>query len=216
MLSRRSMFGASAAAIIASVPVVSVAAPSADAALLELGRQDEQLYAAYQAAQRVTTAAYERYTAQRPQPSGVLIATKDDETRFHQRELKAGEPIDGVTVVYLKESLPRLEGGALFHPGKEYRPLTRAKEIIAAHDKLLEDDAKVSRRVGLEQAGEAEDEAYDRLSENEIKIRDARCHTLEGAKIKARVASRYRNATPDFAGEVAMGIVDLILNGGLN
>lgn len=215
MLNRRHIFGASAAALIASVPAVSVAAPAADAELLALGAQYEQAFAEYQRAIATSKTTWDAFLARRPEPSAAMVMSRNDAIDFGLFK-NAGHPLTLYSYRALERwlSQPALRNGAA---SKRLEP--RARALMKAYDDHEAAEERLVIATGHKAATAAEDALYDRVCELEKAILAAPCTTLAGIRVKAVVADNNRplaSHTPDFSEEAAFTVVDLILKGGLN
>lgn len=215
MLSRRSMFGASAAAIIASVPAVTVASPSADAALLDLGLRYEKAFADYQQAVSTSKATWAAFKARRPEPSPAMMVSQIDAIDFGIFK-NAGQPLS----IYSYRALERwLSRPDLRNTRASDQMEPRARALMQAYDEHEAAEERMVVATGHKAASEAEDALYEKACELERAIIATPCSTLAGLRVKAMVAHNNREPAdhePDFPTTAAFSVIDALLNGGLN
>ena len=214
MLSRRTMFGASAAAIIASVPVVSVASPSADAALLDLGARYEKAFADYQQALATSKATWAAFKARRPEPSQAMMVSQIDALDFGIIK-NAGHPLSIYSYRALERWLTRPD---LRNTRASEKMEPRARALMKAYDDHEAAEQRLVISTGHKAASAAEDAFYEKTCELERAIISSPCSTLAGLRVKALVAHNNREPAdyePDFPTTAAFSVIDALLNGGL-
>lgn len=210
---RRSLFAIAGAAAL--VPAVAMAAPApthADAELIALGLEDERLHAAYEAASAVRSEAFRRLQAMQPTPPPELIIKRMDVWDFFgDMHLYIGKEADDYVVRRVKTWL----ASEHLRAWNFKRVEDRAHEIIAAYERHAAAVTVAEHRSGLTRACQVEDDAYEALSDNEDRIMALPCRTLEGARIKARLARRNIPEDTKVSGYVrhAMEVVDFVLRG---
>ena len=219
MLSRRSMFGASAAAIIASVPVVSVAAPSADAELLALGARYETTWAEYKRASERAKAAYSAYESALPPEPEALRLTVADVRDFALDWRSVGEIMCPLEYRRITERLSDPRVTSIRSASATARLRARGRDLLAAYDDHEAIVEALEKRSGYVEAEQAEDALWTEVKDLQQDIVDARCTTMAGLRVKALVASHVlKPATSvdnDWTETVGLSLADVILNGGL-
>lgn len=213
MLNRRTFFGASAALASAAAPAVTFADVSADRELLELGRQweiaVERRATATELADRLL-AEYDRTKPKTPR----LRATAEDCERGISRNVGATIPWESVLLTCRRAREWRAQPEHM--PGR-LKWAERFERAYERHDTALRLHAE---SIGLTAADAEYDAAYHALNAIEERIVAARCSTLEGLRIKARVAKRLVPPTTDTDNDwhdtAALSVIDSILSGGLN
>lgn len=209
MLNRRTFFGTTAAVAIAAAPAVTVADVSADRELLELGRQweiaVERRATAIELADRLL-AEHERTKPKTPR----LRATAEDCERGIGRSGGVGTTIPWESVLLICRRAREWRAQPEHMPGR-LKWAERFERAYERHDTALRRHAD---SIGLTAA----DAAYDALNAIEERIVAARCSTLEGLRVKARVAKRLippvTDVDNDWHDTAALAVIESILNGG--
>ena len=218
MLNRRLFFGATAAVAAMAAPAVSVANVSADAALLDMGRQWEAAVARRAAATATADRLQGEYVKTKPRPPR-LTATKEDCARGLDIYGGVGATIPWERVQLIVRRAAewkndRLQQSTMDGRSKWAERFVRADE---RHDAALRVHAD---RIGLTAADDEYDAAYSALSDLEDQIIAAPCSTLAGLRVKARVAKRLIPPTTDTDNDwhdtAALNVIDALLSGGLN
>lgn len=214
-LNRRTLFGAAAIGVPALAMPAAVAADNRDARLIALGEQDGRLYEQFVAASARTKAAYARYQARLPKPSPVLTITRSDAFRFGAALYgQVGRSLTQRDRDWLSTWLEQTH----LRSGNHSLVEGRARDLIAAYDEDDRTERRVSVATGLRAASVAEGELYERLTEVEGQIVALPCHTMDGARVKARIARRYNQPDEDdqqdWGVKAAMQVVDLVLQKG--
>ncbi len=213
MLNRRTFFATTAAVAIAAAPAATVADVSADRELLELGRQweiaVERRVTATDLADRLL-AEYERTKPKTPR----LRATAEDCERGISRNVGATIPWESVLLTCRRAREWRTQPE---HTPGRLKWVERFERAYERHNTALKVHAK---SIGLTAADDEYDAAYDALNAIEERIVAARCSTLDGLRVKARVAKRLippvTDVENDWHDTAALAVIDSILSGGLN
>lgn len=215
MLNRRTFFGATAAVAAMAAPAVTVADVSADAALLDMGRQWEALVerqAAAEAEGRRLKVIFDRTKPRAPR----LRITQEDCERGIGRNGGVGATIPWESVLLICRRAREWRAQPEHMPGR-LKWAERFERAYERHDTALRIHAE---SIGLTAADDEYDAAYHALNAIEERIVAAHCSTLEGLRIKARVAKRLVPPTTDTDNDwhdtAALSVIDSILSGGLN
>lgn len=208
-LNRRTLFGAAALAGTAlAVPAMAQVALD-DADLLALGRDHERLFAEYGAAKHQTSKAHTAYKRRLPAPT---VITATDARVFQGLHNAAGKEASWayeylqkwLAAPHTRTSMPSAEA--------------RARELIKASEEQDKVEQRIAAETGLDRAGEREDDLYERLCDIEADIVAARCTTMAGLVIKARVARRLipdgHSVENDWSDTVALSVIDVVLKMG--
>lgn len=212
MLNRRTFFGTTAAVAIAAAPAVTVADVSADRELLELGRQweiaVERRATAIELADRLL-AEHERTKPKTPR----LRATAEDCERGIGRNGGVGTTIPWESVLLICRRAREWRAQPEPMPGR-LKWAERFERAYERHDTALRRHAE---SIGLTTADAEYDAAYDALNAIEERIVAAPCSSLEGLRVKARVAKRLippiTDTENDWHDTAALTVIDSILSG---
>ncbi len=220
MLNRRHIFGASAAALIASVPAVSVAAPAADADLIALGARYEATWAEYHRAMERSKAAYKAFEQACPLPPETMRLTRADALDFGLDWRAVGEMMCPIEHRKISSRLADPRVTSLQSAGATARLRKRGQELIAAYDAHAALVERIEKQSGYVEADLAEDVLWQRVKDLQQDIVDAPCSTMAGLRVKALVCTHVLKPTTDVDNDwpetVGLSVANAILNGGLN
>lgn len=195
---RRLLAGAFALpAVAAAAAAPALAAGDRDAALLQLGRQHEAARAHSEALWERANATFETALAQHPpKPEALRILPNDwNVPGIHTpaRQRLAGL-MDGECVARWRESFTNQPD-----PKWSYRDqfIARRAEVLAAWDGWVDAKERVNVACGLRDIEAQADAAEGALLELERRIFAARAHTIEGMRLKARIARAVLGEEPD-------------------
>lgn len=212
--SRRAILGALAAAPVVSVPVLAAlpaaaGEPHPDAALLALGAWFEAAETAYRAACRraeeieAAIVLPEKpaaiYAAEGDDALGLAryAAERDDGRHWYIVGRADASPKPGLRQPRLRlaerdatpaDGLPAHSTVARYVPWPEAQ--ARADEIVSAYEAWVAERDRIDVESGLEAANRASDALGEELSDIEAAIEDATARTLDGLRVKARMARR--------------------------
>lgn len=211
--SRRAILGALATAPVVSVPVLAAlpaaaGEPHPDAALLALGARFEAAETAYRAACR-RAEEIEAAIVLPEKPAAIYVAEGDRALRL---ENYATERDDGRFWYIVPPAHAERQGLRRAHFRNRERPAipadrlpahstvvervpwpeaqARADEIVSAYEAWVAERDRIDVESGLEAANRASDALGEELSDIEAAIEDATARTLDGLRVKARMARR--------------------------
>lgn len=213
---RRALFAIGGAVAIAGTPVVAIASASADAELLDLGRQWEAAVARGEAATREADLLKEVFERSKPHPPR-LRATQEDVSRgLGGGALEVGDPIAWATVQEILVRSKTWGSEALRHPVRN-RWLSRFERATDRYRDRLQAHREA---IGLMAAERECDAATERQVQLEDQIVKAPCSTMAGLKVKARaIRSSFdpvESLNNDWKDTAALSVINVILEGGLH
>lgn len=214
MLNRRTFFSATAAVTAMAAPALTVADVSADAALLDMGRQWEALVERQAAAEAEVRRLKVIFDRTKPRAPRLRITQEDLDRGVGMRTGRLGDIIGPEELRRIVRNAKTYTPDVMPTRYKWARRFIRADE---SYEQRLDDHSKA---IGLMAADAEYDAAYDARCALEERIVAAPCATLAGLRVKARVAKHLippiTDTENDWHDTAALAVIDSILSGGLS